>query len=190
MQYGAVVVVAGLLSAGIPSPTEASQPDAPSASAATSAVENLRGEIEGETVPTSESPADIPRDPEQPVTFEGSAVTVAIETDGSTATKEVDGMIVYQGTEESASTVVQPTDEGVRFMTVIKDAKAPSEYAYDVTVPVGGALIKNADGSVSVKNAADEEVMVVPKPWAKDANGVLVPTEYVVEGTELRQKSI
>ncbi len=94
-----------------------------------------------DTVTPEQSPANIPADPSQPVTFDGSPVKIAVETDGSTK-----------------------------------------------TTSAGGAIVANPDGSVAVLGDAGEGVASIAAPWAKDANGVALPTKYPVEGSTLTQE--
>lgn len=84
---------------------------------------------------------------------------------------------------QSAETVVQSTDNGVRFLSVIKDAQAPTSYEYRIP---SATLTKNADGSVSVQAADGSRVGILPA-WALDATGASVPTEYEVRGDVLVQ---
>lgn len=181
--------VGGLLTCGllIASVGPANADDAaPSASAATSAVADVPG-IQDYTVPATQSPANVPTDPNDPVTFDGGAVGVTVPSDGTTRTVSSGGMTVYQVTDTAASTVVQPTDSGARFMTVISGPFAPSDYRYNLDVPAGGSVVQNPDGSISVRDEQGDQVAGIAPPWATDANGKSLPTSYSVDGTEITQ---
>ncbi|MEI6624133.1 MAG: hypothetical protein WCP28_19745 [Actinomycetes bacterium] len=143
--------------------------------------------IDDQTVSQSDSPVTIPADPAQPVQFDGLPVAMGAQTDGATTTVSKDGLTVYKGTDTATSTVVQPTDSGVRFMTVINDASAPGEYSYDLTVPDGASAALTDSGGVLISTGDGSEVARVSPPWAKDTNGVALPTHYELSGNTLTQ---
>lgn len=95
--------------------------------------------------------------------------------------------------EASAESGVLPADgsarsaEGVRFLTVLKNDGAPTEYSYSLSLPEGAELAEASDGSVLVRDAEGELLANIDPAWAKDADGRPVPTSYRVEGTTLVQ---
>jgi hypothetical protein len=101
----------------------------------------------------------------------------------------VDGALVLEGTAEDVTTVVQPTETGSRILSVLGSEDAPSEFAYDLA---GTDLRYEAspDGGFDIySTAAGADFMVgyVTAPWARDAEGTPIPTEYVLDGTRLTQ---
>lgn len=178
------LLTCGLLVAGV-GPANAVDA-APSASAATSAVAGVP-DIQDDTASAAQSPVNMPKDPRDPVTFDDSVVAVTVPTDGTTTTSWSDGMTVYQGTDDAASTVVQPTDSGARFMTVISGPSAPSDYRYNLDVPAGGSVAQDAGGSISVRDQQGDQVAGIAPAWATDANGQSLPTSYSVDGTTVLQ---
>ena len=74
-----------------------------------------------------------------------------------------------------------------QILTVIKNASAPTSFAYPVEISEGGALAQNADGSVNVNDAAGNQIGYVAAPWAKDASGKNVPTHFVVTPNSITQ---
>ncbi|RMB78115.1 hypothetical protein AYK61_18375 [Rhodococcus sp. SBT000017] len=78
-------------------------------------------------------------------------------------------------------------DGGERTLVLINDATSPRSYRFPLHVPDGGHATENPDGSVSVFDAAGREVTHYDAPWAYDATGEPVPTEYEIEGDELVQ---
>lgn len=71
---------------------------------------------------------------------------------------------------------------------VINDASAPTEFRFRIDSNGAPASLESlADGSVRVRDSSGELVNVILPAWAKDANGVSVPTSYTVDGNILTQ---
>ena len=108
----------------------------------------------------------------------------------------VDGSIVYVDT--AIDIVAQVTTEGLRVSTVLAGPASDTEFVYDFdakTIPV-----LNEDGSVDLTQSvymidpgtglmieAVLTIAQIQKPWAKDANGLSVPTRYKVADHRLTQ---
>lgn len=108
------------------------------------------------------------------------------DVDGVEAGVAEDGSVVYK-TTEAVDVVAQVIDDGVRIMSVISDGSAPSTYDYEID---GLTPVLQVDGSVFLfepTEPATEPVGIIDAPWAKDARGNDVPTQYVVEGTTVVQ---
>lgn len=99
------------------------------------------------------------------------------------------GEAIAAGTEvitdavPSVDGVVQDLADGVRLLTIIKDARAATEYAYDFP---GAVLTAQQDGSVLVDGEGDNDYQVAPA-WAVDDAGVAVRTRYEIAGNTLVQ---
>lgn len=76
---------------------------------------------------------------------------------------------------------------GDRTFILINNADAPLRYQFTEPVPEGGRLEKNPDGSVTVLSAANTPVGHIARPWAKDALGREVATDYTIDGDSLIQ---
>lgn len=99
-----------------------------------------------------------------------------------------DGTSVFPG--DTGSMAVQILEDGsVRMMAVLDDATAPLEHTY--SFGEGVEPVQLADGSVDLVARTEDgvglSVGTVAPPWAVDANGVSVATEYVIDGTSLQQ---
>ena len=100
---------------------------------------------------------------------------------GANATATDSGALVYDNDDSAAAVTVQALEGGVRLSTVLKDASAPSEYAYPVVVPPGGAIrVDETSGAVLVTDGED---------GGADGDGPLVEeVEFVqaaLDGNEL-----
>jgi hypothetical protein len=97
------------------------------------------------------------------------------------------GTVTYAGTN-GANNVAEFTAEGLRMLTVIERADAPTEYEYKLDVPEGATLHATTDGGVVVFQASTREtVAFIAPPWAKDANQTDLPTHYKIDGNKLTQ---
>lgn len=82
------------------------------------------------------------------------------------------------------------TSSGVRESVAMENASAPTSYSYPITLPSGEFLSPNPDGSVSVMKSFSEgsiSLGTFQSPWARDANGNPVSTNYTVQGSTLIQ---
>lgn len=101
------------------------------------------------------------------------------------ATLLADGTVVYDGTNGSANAVI-PTESGVQMVIAIANSEAPTRYDYKVDVPSGGHIEILEDGAV-ILDGSGALVTAVQAPWAKDANGAIVPTHFETDGRTLTQ---
>ena len=63
----------------------------------------------------------------------------------------------------------------------------PSANEFSHDLPAGFKLSDDGEGGIEVLNARQEVVGVIAAPWAVDANGVAVQTEYKLRGGVLVQ---
>ncbi|MCS4255841.1 hypothetical protein M2405_004144 [Rhodococcus erythropolis] len=96
-------------------------------------------------------------------------------------------LMTYAKGGQSKITVTEPGG-GRRTFFLIHDATSSHEAEIPVDVPPGGHMNVNPDGSVTVFDADGNPVSVVAAPWAYDANGNPVPTDYEVRDGSLIQK--
>lgn len=127
---------------------------------------------------------------------DGTAFTVSAPVGVSTGAgaTAADGSTVYRGEEGGPDVTVTPVEGGVRISTVLWDESDPASFEYplpegvDAEVqPDGGVMLTRA---VEVEGSADvaEVVGGVEPAWAVDADGVAVPTTYVVADGVLTQE--
>ena len=85
-----------------------------------------------------------------------------------------------------------PKDDGsVQIITVIDGTDSPTRYEYSVSVPRGGHLKLDDSGIVVIYGKINEfSGGIAPRiapAWAKDANGVNVPSYFEVKGRTVTQ---
>jgi hypothetical protein len=71
---------------------------------------------------------------------------------------------------------------------LINGQGAPTEFRFALTVDGSPATLELLDSRVVVRNAIGDQVNVIQAPWAKDASGNAIPTEYSLEGSTLVQR--
>ena len=81
------------------------------------------------------------------------------------------------------------TVQGKDAATVITlaDASAPTKYGFALKLPTGATTHLASDGSVVVLDQGGNPLGSFLKPWAKDATGKSLPTEYTLSGSTLTQ---
>ncbi|WP_261684082.1 DUF4258 domain-containing protein [Streptomyces violarus] len=104
----------------------------------------------------------------------------------SRAASGANGTVVYPGAGEDIDLAVQPNRDGVRTLVTLKDADAPTEYRFPLGLPADAVTEVLEDGSILVSRG-EEYLGTFDAPWAKDARGEAVPTEYRVEDGALIQ---
>ncbi|MGW8949950.1 hypothetical protein [Streptomyces sp. NPDC055709] len=101
------------------------------------------------------------------------------------------GTVVYPNAAKATDFAVQPTsDGGARTLITLKDSSAPRDYRFDLDLPEGASLAADGNGGYMItKQSATGAVVLgaVESPWAKDAKGRPVSTEYQLDGHTLVQ---
>lgn len=96
------------------------------------------------------------------------------------------GIATYEHRDDFTFVPVLRDDATVQAHTVIEGPNAPTRYAYRISVPDGGQMIR-AGEAVLIRDEEGEMVAGVAPPWAKDAGGRELPTSYEIEGDLLTQ---
>lgn len=135
----------------------------------------------------------LPRSSDQPVTLGAGGVSVGLglpeQAEHHSAQTLPDGKVVFVDPASPVQVVTEQVDAiSARTVVVLADASAPTEYRFDLRVPEGSTLVKQADGGVHVLDAQGEVLAQVAAPWAKDAAGAAVATAYRVDGGTLVQE--
>lgn len=142
---------------------------------------------------SDESSVLIAADPVKPVVLEDTATAMKFEVELPNADQASEGVrselggVTYDNLDESTTTVLPKTDGSLQIATVIESSDAPNEYKYTVTSESGGNMVLEQDGSVSILDENGEWQGGVARPWAKDAHGNDIPTEYRIDGDNLIQ---
>lgn len=127
------------------------------------------------------------------MTVEGTpegAVTLSLVTEAATdvqdATLTDDGALYAEHVEGVSSTAYIKDGASVQVLSTIAGPGADSRIPFEFSAP-GLASIRNVEASLVLLDSAGEMLGGVAPPWAKDANGVDVPTRYEVDGLSITQ---
>ncbi len=149
------------------------------------------------TAQVDQSVAVVPLDADQPVVLggtEGQAPNLELnlprELDVHYGQVASDGTVVYQQNGGDAAAAVQVLDDGaVRVQTITPDADGPHEFTY--TFGEGITPLENEDGTIDLVQDLGAGVSVslvtIAQPWAVDADGSTLRTEYRIDGNSLVQ---
>lgn len=75
------------------------------------------------------------------------------------ASKAEDGTITFSSAEDTM-VAVQALDGGVRLMTIMEGASAPTEFDYELGLPAGAVLDEREDGSIAIFAPVKTEVFL------------------------------
>ena len=95
--------------------------------------------------------------------------------------------VVFPENGNDTAVAIQAFDEGAQLSTVLNSTNSPASFAYEVSVPTGGALTLLEEGGVAVTDADGAPVGFISTPWARDGAGAEVPTRYSVSGNVVTQ---
>lgn len=95
------------------------------------------------------------------------------------------GIVAYDNKNASVTVPVAKTDGSLQMTTVLESRDAPSNYDYQFALPKGSKIMAAGDCLVLMDGA--KFLGAISAPWAKDANGLDVPTHYEVSGNTVTQ---
>lgn len=105
--------------------------------------------------------------------------------DAANAVELSSGVVAYDNKNSSVSVPIVKNDGSIQLVTVLTSSTAPSDYLYKFRLPKGSSIFRLGDGVVFMNQA--KFIGAIAAPWAKDANGLDVPTHYEVSGTTVIQ---
>ncbi len=98
-----------------------------------------------------------------------------------------DGTVTFGSARPSYAVAIQAFQQGVRIHVVLRSRAAVSQYSYPVAVPAGGQLVALADGGLNVLGPHHTLIGGFAAPWARDRNGVEVPTHFEIRSNTVVQ---
>ena len=94
-------------------------------------------------------------------------------------------LAIYAG--NSYHLAVKAAHNGFSAYIAILDETAPSAYSFRYELPTGFKLSEDGKGGIDILNGEDAIVGAILHPWAYDANGSVVKTEFKLVGDSLVQ---
>lgn len=118
-----------------------------------------------------------------------SPLTVGLPFSDSASPAELvsDGAVSYDNGNDSQTVVAVKQDGSVQFLSVIENAEAPDSYTYDLGIPEGGHAEIIDGGALIIWDSEEEALAVIDAPWALDAAGTPVETQFSLDGNLLTQ---
>lgn len=96
-----------------------------------------------------------------------------------------EGLAVYNG--GSYHLAVDASQYGFSAYVAILDASAPTAYEFEYELPEGFKLSEDGNGGIVILSNQDAVIGAILAPWAYDANGAPVPTEFKLQDGILTQ---
>ncbi|ORC24368.1 hypothetical protein A7979_10265 [Rothia nasimurium] len=143
-------------------------------------------------VASQETSVEIPKEADHPVILfseseENLAISIPTSIEEAVAEPGEFGEVSFDHGNASSTSVLPHEDGSVQMVTTIADSSAPEEYVYNLDLPEGASMEILEGGLVLVEDSAGNFIAGVAAPWAKDANGVDIPTRYEIRGSALVQ---
>jgi len=99
-----------------------------------------------------------------------------------------DNTLVYLDYEKDTDVAIQSFGDSIRILTVLNSTNSPSEYSYEISIPLGGRLEKDDEsGGVMIFDNQDNFLGGFSPPWAIDSKGEKVETSYEISDNTLVQ---
>ena len=132
------------------------------------------------TIPqNNDEPVDMVRDG-------GFELSVEIPGDGSQAKVSSDGSAIFENIAKDTDLFVQAQkDTGVRMITLIAGADAPTAFDFEYKASGNEKAVLAQDGSAAIVDSDNFVVSLIEAPWAFDALGNKIPSEYTIQGDTL-----
>ena len=94
--------------------------------------------------------------------------------------------MTYGNAYRDTSVIVQPQiGGGARMITILGSIHERTNYDFVVTLAAKQEINLSEGGGVSITDSMGEVDMTIPPPWAYDASGSVVASDYSLEGTTL-----
>ena len=155
--------------------------DVPTDAAGVNSIDALVGDVS----------LEVPADPSEGITLAGATGQLGIGLPSgdvaASAVAETEGVVSYDNGDGSTTVPVVKEDGSLQINTIIENEAAPTRYEYSLDIPAGGSVEEIGDGMFAVLTAEGELLSAILPPWAKDANGVDIPTRYAIESGSLVQ---
>ena len=86
---------------------------------------------------------------------------------------------------KSIDMMVSPTSGGVEIFDLLRSIDSPESLRFQFELPAGSQLRPIAGGGAEIVDSEGKSSMLIPAPWARDAQGTTVPVTTQVQGNQL-----
>lgn len=99
-----------------------------------------------------------------------------------------DGAVLLEDEVSGDSFVVHATElGGIQILNIAHEPTDQHAFEVDFSLPTGTEWVTTESGSLELRDTLGTALAVIDVPWAVDANGVSLPTRFVVEGEKIIQ---
>jgi len=95
--------------------------------------------------------------------------------------------IVFSEYQEDTDVAIQAFEDSIKIYTVLNSPISPTEYNYNINLPVGAKMKKTKDGGVLILDKNKKLIGFFTPAWAIDKNRKKIPTHYEINGNILTQ---
>ncbi|MGC9670940.1 hypothetical protein ACNTMW_30885 [Planosporangium sp. 12N6] len=125
--------------------------------------------------------------PAAKVSAAGETVTMTLMGANHRQTQPLGAGRSFGDVARDTDTVVRPTAGGAQIINVLRTQSAPTTQSYRLDLPAGVKLVPTGAGFTLVEENTGKITGMIEAPWAKDATGRDLPTNYQVDGSTLVQ---
>jgi hypothetical protein len=130
----------------------------------------------------------VSRDLRRGIEFPGTGVALratGISLDQPATVRK--GRVFWANVQADTDLMVNMLPDGVETYDVLRSQQSPERLSYELDVPEGGSAAFDADRqTIDIKDKDGKPVAHVGPPHAVDADGALVATRWIVQGTMLQ----
>ncbi|MGN0065783.1 MAG: hypothetical protein ACI379_16220 [Nocardioides sp.] len=161
---------------------------APTASQVAAALKGA-GDKVARTASSADALSIAPLDPQAGVSLGTDTLRVGIpHAKSASPGVVVNGVTIYRNEAHDSAVAVNPTPAGSQLLVTVGASSAPTRYRFPVDAPAGTTVELTDDGGAQILRPDGELAAVLPAPWAVDASGKPVPTQFLLDGNTLVQE--
>jgi hypothetical protein len=115
-----------------------------------------------------------------------SGVTIA-QAGSETSSGQVmgDENVFFGEVGTDTDLMVSPVSHGAELFDLLRSVESPEELRFGLQLPAGSDLRLSEAGNAEVVDSNGNTSLMIPKPWARDAQGTQVPVDMRVDGDSL-----
>lgn len=159
---------------------------------AAAAVDIEEGDPDEVTYRSGSVTAQIDADPAEGVTLTRGSLRISMSvpdaSDVSSLPTSNGDLVVYGGEGDASVVPVIVRDGSIQLNAIIPSRESPDAYRFDIDIPAGAHLERDGTtGAISVFLNDGTWIAGISAPWARDASGRSLPTEYEIAGSQIIQ---
>jgi len=121
------------------------------------------------------------------IKHDGETVGVNLQSNKVAPASSDPTATTFKNVAPATDAEVRSVTGGAQLLSVMQNSSASTSQKYNLTLPTGVKLTSQDDGGYVMVDEAGEAVGRIDAPWAKDATGKDLPTQYTLSGNVLTQ---